>query len=171
MERKLMRGDVLFADLDPIKGSEQGGCRPVLVLQNEVGNQYSTTTIIAAITSRKKIDLPTHVPLAGTPFLETDSMVLLEQLRTLDKLRFHKYLGRVDKVLMLKITDALAISLGMVGNTNTPLIFTLCNSCAKQFYNSCEHIIYRLNHEQTDKEPCNVLQCTHRVRLFNNKKG
>lgn len=154
MERKFMRGDVFIASLDPIVGSEQGGCRPVLVLQNDIGNQFSTTTLVAAITSQKKPDLPTHIILRETGFLEKDSMVLLEQLRTLDRLRFSDYLGSLDLQVMKRVSDTLAISLGVIGNTNIPLILSLCYSCANQFYNSGAHFIKWLDPEQEIKETC-----------------
>lgn len=111
----IMRGEVYYADLSPIRGSEQGGVRPVVVLQNDKGNKHAPTTIIAIITSRKtKALLPTHVWLnAEYTGLPKDSMVELEQIRTIDKSRLGEYVGLVDMYDMQKIDRALKISLGV----------------------------------------------------------
>lgn len=111
---RVHRGEVYYADLNPVTGSEQGGLRPVLVLQNDVGNQYSPTTIVAAITSRiHKARLPTHVcvPKGG---LTKDSVILLEQLRTVDKQRLRQKVTTLDRVFMEEVDEALGISLGLV---------------------------------------------------------
>lgn len=109
------RGDVYYADLNPVIGSEQGGVRPVLVVQNDVGNKYSPTVIIAAITSQiDKAKLPTHVELAHEDFgLEKDSVILLEQLRTIDKRRLKEKITFLDQDIMVKVDEALKISLGL----------------------------------------------------------
>ncbi|NLL48411.1 MAG: type II toxin-antitoxin system PemK/MazF family toxin [Firmicutes bacterium] len=109
------RGDIFYANLNPVIGSEQGGVRPVLVLQNDIGNKYSPTTIVAAITSRiKKAKLPTHVELASEHFsLEKDSVILLEQVRTIDKRRLKEKIAHLDEETMNKIDEALQISLGL----------------------------------------------------------
>ncbi|GAB6877530.1 type II toxin-antitoxin system PemK/MazF family toxin [Thermaerobacter litoralis] len=109
------RGDIFFADLSPVVGSEQGGIRPVLVVQNDVGNRYSPTTIVAAITSQiNKAKLPTHVELpAGSYGLEKDSVVLLEQIRTIDKRRLLERVARLDAGAMRRVNLALEISLGL----------------------------------------------------------
>ena len=90
-DRNVRRGDIYHADLDPVFGSEQGGYRPVLVIQNNIGNKYSPTVIVAAITSKEKMKLPTHIAIPEIEGLEKDSVVLLEQLRTLDKRRLENY--------------------------------------------------------------------------------
>lgn len=110
------RGDVFFADLSPVVGSEQGGIRPVLILQNDIGNQYSPTTIIAAITSQiAKAKLPTHVEIpAKVSGLEKDSVILLEQLRTIDKSRLFEKVSSLNEELMYKVNRAMEISLGLV---------------------------------------------------------
>ena len=115
MEREIKRGDLYYANLDPVVGSEQGGTRPVLILQNDVGNRFSHTTIIAAaITSKtEKPPLPTHIVLRRVPGLERDSLVLLEQLRTIDTIRLHGYIGTLSKNRMRRINHALAISVGL----------------------------------------------------------
>ena len=103
----IQRGEIYHADLNPIFGSEQGGYRPVLIIQNNRGNQHSPTVIIAAITSRPKTKLPTHVPINGIRGLEKESFVLLEQIRTLDKGRLDDYVGRLNWEQMMKVDKAL----------------------------------------------------------------
>lgn len=113
----IRRGDIYYADLSPVVGSEQGGVRPVLIVQNDVGNRYSPTVIAAAITSQKsKTDLPTHIELnAGSTGLQKDSIVLLEQVRTLDKHRLKEKMGKLDDTSMDKVNEAISISLGLRG--------------------------------------------------------
>ena len=110
------RGDVFYADLDPVVGSEQGGLRPVLIVQNDVGNRYSPTVIAAAVTSRMgKTRLPTHIDVpAGRTGLLRDSIVLLEQLRTLDKRRLREKMGHFDEAIMQEVDLALGVSLGLL---------------------------------------------------------
>jgi Growth inhibitor len=112
----IRRGDIFFADLSPVVGSEQGGTRPVLILQNDIGNQYSPTTIVAAITSQiDKAKLPTHVELSKTPGgLEKDSVVLLEQIRTIDKSRLMEKVTSLTEDMMRKVNQAAEISLGLI---------------------------------------------------------
>lgn len=103
-----------YADLNPVVGSEQGGIRPVLVIQNDVGNHFSPTVVAAAITSRKaKNSLPTHILLENVPGLAPTSLLLLEQLRTIDRKRLRGYIGRISKEKMLEVDAALAISIGI----------------------------------------------------------
>ncbi|MBQ6337122.1 MAG: type II toxin-antitoxin system PemK/MazF family toxin [Ruminococcus sp.] len=111
------RGDIYYADLSPVVGSEQGGVRPVLIIQNDVGNRYSPTVIAAAITSKQsKNKLPTHIPIeAGDCGLQRDSVVLLEQVRTLDKRRLKEKMGSVDVQSMKAINQALSVSFGLIG--------------------------------------------------------
>lgn len=110
------RGDIYYANLSPVVGSEQGGLRPVLVIQNDVGNKYSPTVIIAAITSQiSKGKLPTHVDLCAKECnLERDSVVLLEQLRTVDKRRLKEKVTHLPEDFMAKVNEAVQISLGLV---------------------------------------------------------
>ncbi len=109
------RGDVFYADLSPVIGSEQGGVRPVLVVQNDIGNKYSPTIIIAAITSQiNKAKLPTHVEITAPEYgLPKDSVVLLEQIRTIDKKRLREKIGRFNDNMMRSVDDALKISVGI----------------------------------------------------------
>lgn len=115
MLRELKRGDLFYANLDPVIGSEQGGTRPVLVVQNNIGNRFSPTTIVvAAITSRMdKTPMPTHVRLECVPGLERNSLLLLEQIRTIDRKRLKGYIGTLDEHLMAKVNQALSISVGL----------------------------------------------------------
>jgi len=109
------RGDIYYADLSPVVGSEQGGLRPVLIIQNDVGNKYSPTVIAAAITSRlSKTRLPTHIDIyADKVGLTKDSVVLLEQIRTLDKRRLKEKMGHLDDVVMNEVNSAIAVSFGL----------------------------------------------------------
>lgn len=109
------RGDLYYADLSPVIGSEQGGVRPVLVIQNDVGNKYSPTIIISAITSQiNKAKLPTHIEIIAQDYgLPKDSVVLLEQIRTIDKKRLREKIGRFDDNMMRSIDEALRISIGL----------------------------------------------------------
>ncbi len=110
----IRRGELYYADLSPVIGSEQGGVRPVLVVQNDVGNKYSPTIIAAAITSKMtKAKLPTHIELDAENFgLQRDSVVLLEQIRTLDKRRLKERIGQLSSSTMDRVNEALLISLG-----------------------------------------------------------
>ena len=114
MESTVKRGELYYADLSPVVGSEQGGVRPILVVQNNVGNKYSPTIIAAAITSQLgKAKLPTHITLPAGEFgLPKDSVVLLEQIRTLDKRRLKEKIGELPLNLMSRVNEALLISLG-----------------------------------------------------------
>lgn len=111
----IKRGDIFYADLSPVVGSEQGGLRPVLIIQNDVGNRYSPTVIAAAITSRMgKTRLPTHIDIyAEKAGLSRDSVVLLEQIRTLDKRRLRERIGHLDEIIMNDVNSALAVSCGL----------------------------------------------------------
>ena len=118
MDTSVKRGDIYYADLSPVVGSEQGGVRPVLIIQNDTGNRYSPTVIAAAITSQVgKARLPTHIELTGQNYgLTRNSVVLLEQIRTLDKRRLREKMGRLDAELMEKVDNAIAVSFGLPGD-------------------------------------------------------
>ena len=111
------RGEIYYADLSPVVGSEQGGMRPVLIVQNDTGNRHSPTVIAAAITSQTgKARLPTHINIAGGSVgLTKDSVILLEQIRTIDKKRLREHMGRLDEKQMMEVDDAIAVSFGLNG--------------------------------------------------------
>lgn len=111
----IKRGDIYYADLSPVVGSEQGGVRPVLIIQNDIGNKYSPTVIATAITSQmNKAKMPTHIELDANEYgLSKDSVVLAEQIRTIDKKRLKEKIGHLDDKLMTKVNEALEISFGL----------------------------------------------------------
>ena len=111
----IKRGDICYADLSPVVGSEQGGVRPVLIIQNDVGNKYSPTVIAAAITSKiNKAKLPTHIELNAESFgLPKNSVILMEQIRTIDKKRLKEKIGRLDEIYMERVNAALSVSFGL----------------------------------------------------------
>lgn len=122
-DANIRRGDIYYADLSPVVGSEQGGVRPVLIVQNDMGNRYSPTVIAAAITSRTgKAKLPTHIEVSGTEGgsvrapsgLSKNSVILLEQIRTLDKARLRERMGRLDETTMQQVNSAINISFGLM---------------------------------------------------------
>ena len=114
MDNSVKRGDIFYADLSPVVGSEQGGVRPVLIVQNDTGNRHSPT-VIAAITSQTgKARLPTHISLAALSCgLPKDSVILLEQIRTLDKRRLREHMGKLDETMMKQVDGAIAVSFGL----------------------------------------------------------
>jgi len=112
----IKRGDVFYADLSPVVGSEQGGIRPVLILQNDIGNKYSPTVIVAAITAQiQKAKIPTHIEVSAELYgLEKNSVILLEQIRTIDKQRLTDKITHLGDELMEKVNEAINISLGLI---------------------------------------------------------
>ncbi|MDR3149399.1 MAG: type II toxin-antitoxin system PemK/MazF family toxin [Oscillospiraceae bacterium] len=115
LNAQVKRGDIYYADLSPVVGSEQGGTRPVLIVQNDTGNKHSPTVIAAAITSQiNKARLPTHIEIGGKSYgLTKDSVVLLEQVRTIDKQRLRERIGQIDNQMMNRIDNAIAVSMGI----------------------------------------------------------
>ena len=115
MDTTVKRGDIFYADLSPVVGSEQGGTRPVLIVQNDTGNKHSPTVIAAAVTSQtNKAKLPTHIELNGREVgLTKNSVVLLEQIRTIDKRRLREHMGRLDENMMNRVDTAIAVSFGL----------------------------------------------------------
>ena len=120
MERTIKRGDIFYADLNPVVGSEQGGTRPVLIISNDRGNRHSPTVIVAAITSRvhTKAKLPTHTAVNDFEGLDKDSIILLEQIRTIDKHRLKQYMGLMPDNIMARVDKALAISISLNNRPN-----------------------------------------------------
>lgn len=115
MENNIKRGEIYYADLSPVIGSEQGGIRPVLIVQNNVGNKHSPTVIAAAITSQiNKAKMPTHIELSAQNFgLSRDSVILMEQIRTIDKKRLKEKMGKLDDGYMNRVDEALGVSFGL----------------------------------------------------------
>ena len=115
MERKIKRGDIYYANLNPVIGSEQGGTRPILIISNDIGNRHSPTVIVAAITSRvhTKAKLPNHTAIRDFEGLNKDSIILLEQIRTIDKKRLQEYIGMLSESEMARVDKALAISVSL----------------------------------------------------------
>ena len=120
----IRRGDIYYADLSPVVGSEQGGLRPVLIVQNDVGNKYSPTVIAAAVTSKmSKAKLPTHIDVTASQVgLLKDSVILLEQIRTIDKLRLKERVGHLDDNTMWSVNDALSVSFGLSTDKDEPAL-------------------------------------------------
>ena len=118
---QIRRGDIYYADLSPVVGSEQGGLRPVLIIQNDVGNRYSPTVIAAAITSQlTKAKLPTHIDVYADRFgLAKDSVILLEQIRTIDKRRLKEKMGHLDDSVMARVNEAISVCIGLGGDRAT----------------------------------------------------
>jgi len=125
--KTIRRGEIYFARLNPVIGSEQGDTRPVLVVQNNIGNKYSPTIVVTPITSNhKKSHLPTHVKIPLATGLDVDSLALVEQIRTIDRSRFDGYIGRIDTNVQLKIDDALAVCVGIEISRASKEMLTLC---------------------------------------------
>ena len=178
----VLRGQMYFATLDPVIGSEQGGNRPVLVVQNNVGNGYSPTVIIVPITTQiKKMRQLTHIGIPPYFGLPQNSMAMLEQIRTIDKSRLGDYVGCLDDDVMDYIDEALGISVGLknfFGKVDEPkeevpeeMVLTLCGTCLRQFILSPEHIVRRIDRTQT-KEPCMYCQVRsgYDYRIIRKKK-
>ena len=156
MNRTYLRGDMYYADLGRGVGSEQEGYRPVLIIQNDTGNKYSTTVIVAAISSKvdAKAKLPTHYLLKAENGLELPSLVLLEQLRTIDKRRLEHYIGRLDEHHIRRVNRALAISVGLIEEVPKNLIMCLCPACANNFYGTGSYYLRRVNPKQEQRDIC-----------------
>ena len=156
MNKTYLRGDMYYADLGRGIGSEQEGYRPVLILQNNTGNKYSPTVIVAAISSKvdAKAKLPTHYLLQAENGLELPSLVLLEQLRTIDKKRLGAYIGRLEEKHIRKINHALAVSVGLIEEVPENLIMCLCPACANNFYGTGSYYLRRVHPERVEKDIC-----------------
>ncbi|MBQ4109397.1 MAG: type II toxin-antitoxin system PemK/MazF family toxin [Clostridia bacterium] len=113
---QIKRGDIYYADLSPVVGSEQGGIRPVVIVQNDIGNKHSPTVIAAAITSKiNKAKLPTHIEINAEEFgMPKDSVILMEQIRTIDKKRLKEKIGHLNNSTLIKVNDALNVSFGLI---------------------------------------------------------
>ena len=156
MNRTYLRGDLYYADLGSGIGSEQKGNRPVVIIQNNVGNKHSPTVIIAAITSKANIKakLPTHYYLDAGNGLAQPSLVLLEQIRTVDKRRLSDYIGRLNETHIQGINHALAISIGLIEPAPPKLTLCLCGACADAFRGTGAFILQVAVPGQAEKEVC-----------------
>ena len=154
-KRKIKRGDIYYADLNPTIGSEQGDNRPVLIVQNDIGNKYSPTVIVVPLTRKIEKKLPTHVFIPRSCGLGTDSIILAEQIRTIDRTRLSNYIGHISKEIQPAIDDALEIGLAL-GNRRPPkgemLTLTLCSHCQSDFENS-GYLLVKKGWQET-KEDC-----------------
>ena len=156
MNHTYLRGDMYYADLGHGIGSEQEGYRPVVIIQNNVGNKHSPTVIIASITSKRdaKAKLPTHYLIGAEDGLEMPSLVLLEQLRTIDKRRLSSFIGHLSEKHIQGINHALAVSVGLIESIPNKLILCLCRTCAENFYGSGAFVLRRVNADQTEQDTC-----------------
>lgn len=163
MERTYLRGDMYYADLGKGVGSEQEGYRPVVIIQNDMGNRHSPTVIIAAISSKVgvKAKLPTHYFINAEDGLELPSIILLEQLRTVDKRRLDKYIGHLKKKHIDGMNHALAISIDLIQKTPQSLIMCLCSTCADNFRSTGAYSLRRVDPKQTGKDTCTY--CNQRM--------
>lgn len=147
----IRRGQMYLAGLDPVVGCEQGGVRPVLVIQNNAGNRHARTVIVAAVTSRCKPGLPTHVALPAAGVLTKGSTAMLEQIRTVDKSRLLRLLGALDRGTMRRVDAAIAVSLGLRGAAD---VMTLCGRCARTFRDDGGYDVTRVDPGQRSSESC-----------------
>lgn len=156
MNRTYHRGDMYYADLGRGIGSEQEGYRPVLIIQNDTGNKHSPTVIVAAISSKvdAKAKLPTHYLLKAENGLELPSLVLLEQLRTIDKRRLETYIGHLEEQHIRRLNRALAVSVGLIEETPKNLIMCLCPACANNFYGTGSYYLRRVHPGRVEKDIC-----------------
>ena len=156
MSRAYQRGDMYFADLGRGVGSEQQGYRPVVIIQNNLGNKHSPTVIIAAISSRVgvKPKLPTHYYINAEDGLELPSIVLLEQIRTVDKRRLTTYIGRLRKEHISGLDHALAVSIDLIEPIHSKLTLCLCGACADAFRGTGAFSLRRTTLKPTEKEMC-----------------
>ena len=156
MNRTYHRGDMYYADLGRGIGSEQEGYRPVLIIQNDTGNKHSPTVIVAAISSKvdAKAKLPTHYLLKAKNGLELPSLVLMEQLRTIDKRRLETYIGHLEEQHIRRLNRALAVSVGLIEETPKNLIMCLCPACANNFYGTGSYYLRRVHPGRVEKDIC-----------------
>lgn len=156
MNRTHLRGDMYFADLGKGIGSEQEGFRPVVIIQNNIGNKHSPTVIIASISGRvdSKAKLPTHYYIGAENGLEHPSIVLLEQIRTIDKRRLKNYIGQLDEKHINGLNHALAISIDIINWIPNALTMCLCPACAKNLADAGNYFLQRINPSQREKDTC-----------------
>lgn len=156
MNRTYLRGEMYYADLGKGIGSEQEGYRPVVIIQNDIGNNHSPTVIVASISSRiaGKSKLPTHYYINAEDGLREPSVVLLEQIRTIDKHRLGQRIGKLSEKHIQGINHALAISIGLIEPSQPKLTFCLCSTCANNFYGTGAFILKRIAPDAVEKDTC-----------------
>ena len=156
MNQTYKRGDIYYADYGKGIGSEQKGYRPVVIIQNNIGNKYSSTVIVAAVSTRKetRAKLPVHCHIGAEHGLEAPSTILLEQIRTMSKKRLSRYVGRLDEKQLAEIDRALAISIGLIEPGQKRMVLNLCSVCANHFYGSNVYHLRRTDPIQVVKETC-----------------
>lgn len=156
MSKPYLRGDMYYADLGRGIGSEQEGHRPVVIIQNNIGNKYSTTVIVAAISSKVgvKPKLPTHYFINAENGLELPSIILLEQLRTIDKQRLTKYIGRLDQEHIQGMNHALAVSIGLIEPIPSKLTLCLCSACTDAFRGTGAFLLREIISGPSEKRTC-----------------
>ena len=156
MNRTYLRGEMYYADLGKGIGSEQEGHRPVVIIQNNVGNKHSPTVIVAPLTTNyeAKAKLPTHCYIGAESGLDTSSVILLEQIRTIDKKRLGNYVGRLNRTHLRQLNQALAISVDLKVPKKTKIRICLCRICAHNFYDAGSFILRRAGRLQTDNQIC-----------------
>ena len=156
MKRKIRRGDIYYAYLNPVVGSEQGDCRPVLIVQNDIGNEHSPTVIVTPLTRNlRKNPLPTHVLIPKFSGLDRDSLVLAEQIRTIDRSRLSNYIGHISRDIQNSVDDALAVCIGLEKKRppkGEMLVLTLCYRCENDFRNS-DYLLVKKGWQEI-KEDC-----------------
>lgn len=154
------RGDLYYANLGQGIGSEQEGCRPVVIIQNDIGNTYSPTTIIAPISRKNdsKAKLPTHYPIKPVAGLAQPSVILFEQIRVIDKRRLERKLGTLPETHIHAMNKALLVSVGILP-TEKKVTLCLCHTCAKRFYGSGAFFIRRINPLEVETDICTY--CNH----------
>lgn len=156
MKRTYYRGELYYADLGTGVGSEQNGYRPVAIIQNDIGNKHSPTTIIAAISTqiKSKAKLPTHFYVSPDCGLSQPSIIMLEQIRTIDKVRLDKYIGKLSASEISGLNHALAISIGLIPSMPNKLILCLCSTCADRFFGSGTYSLRKINSLEVEKDLC-----------------
>ena len=155
-KRRIRRGDIYYAYLNPVIGSEQGDCRPVLIVQNDIGNEHSPTVIVTPLTRNlRKNPLPTHVLIPKVSGLDRDSLILAEQIRTIDRSRLSNYIGHISRDIQNSVDDALAVCIGLEKKRppkGEMLVLTLCYRCENDFRNS-DYLLVKKGWQEI-KEDC-----------------
>ena len=156
MNKTYLRGEMYYADLGKGVGSEQEGYRPVVIIQNDVGNRHSPTVIVASISSRifGKRKLPTHYYMSAEDGLREPSMILLEQIRTIDKRRLGQRIGKLSDKHIAGLNNALAVSVGLIEPEPQKLTLCLCGTCANNFYGTGAFVLKRVNPDAVEKDTC-----------------